>query len=78
MSGDCALPTIFINILIIVAALTPDLIWVVYRCMTLDGTHPLSLLSRGRRVKPERYSTATSYAVNTNNRSGHYLHFLFL
>ena len=66
MSGDCALPTIFINVLIIVAALTPDLVWVVYRCMTLDGTHPLSLLGRGRRVKPERYSNATSYAVNTN------------
>ena len=66
MSGDCALPTISINVLIVVAALTPDLVWVVYRCMTLDGTHPLSLLGRGRRVKPERYSNATSYAVNTN------------
>ena len=75
MSGDCALPTIFINVLIVVAALTPDLVWVVYRCMTLDGTHPLSLLGRGRRVKPERYSNATSYAVNTN-RSSHYLCFI--
>ena len=55
MAGDCALPTILINILIVVSALLPDLTWLVFRGMTLDGTQPLNSnkISRTRLIKDD-------------------------
>ena len=64
LSGECALPTLLSNFLIIFVSLLPDLVHIIYRFMTLDGT--LSLWAADRhRVNPERYSLPTcSYAVN--------------